>query len=622
MALRINTNGSLVIPPFECAWLPCEYELRSGVGCLSFEAKGETDVTIIFKASPGARRLQPLQRSGQPAPGGRGVVEENYTIILGSHRNRFLKFEKNNLTRCMVDNTVASQLSGKEFQRWWVDCNAGVITVGAGAPGGSVAYRWADPEPCIPSLHAVGLSCWDRHVTYRNIRMLPPVDFEALARQARQPQAIPTLLDITMASAMQHACAASICVVLDIATFLLPNTLLLYNHAVEYVARQLEQVLLQGFQAFCRLPAEALADVLAHNALALNEGRIFEAAAAWAMSPMPAGHHVGAPTSGAGATQPAGKSSLRPAADVERVMSLVKFPLMTPAQLAAVRCHAVTRAYACVAALLEEAQELTEGVMEPAPDADAAALSALVPSPGGCDAAVCGQGPLTPLVTVAAVASSSSGLAAPAVAAGPQQPGSPQKSPQVLYAVENRRLLRTPLGASSQAIARYQRRTLPLTQELMYVCDGDQNGALWFIATQVTAAARGPLCCCHPARRCCSIPHPLRMCARRHGSPPAAPQPARIARKADEGQPLKPLLPLLAPAAAQYGSSTWVNPVLAKRVEAKASSPASRVTDPKAIAGGTCPHTNFACPRYQVRAQGGHCQHAPCYCARTASCRR
>jgi hypothetical protein len=33
--------------------------------------------------------------------------------------------------------------------------------------------------------------------------------------------------------------------------------------------------------------------------------------------------------------------------------------------------------------------------------------------------------------------------------------------------------------------------------------------------------------------------------------------------------------------ATEYGRQQWVNPVLSKRVEVKASSPASRYTDPK-----------------------------------------
>lgn len=71
----------------------------------------------------------------------------------------------------------------------------------------------------------------------------------------------------------------------------------------------------------------------------------------------------------------------------------------------------------------------------------------------------------------------------------------------------------------------------------------------------------------------------------------------------------------------QYGSQSWINPLLAKRVDVRASSPTSRTTDPRAIAGRQFVRTNFAGPRYvngvplcwwQVRG----CAELSCACAR------
>jgi hypothetical protein len=45
------------------------YELRSGKGCVCFEARGETDVTLILKPTPGAKRWQPLARAASAGPG-------------------------------------------------------------------------------------------------------------------------------------------------------------------------------------------------------------------------------------------------------------------------------------------------------------------------------------------------------------------------------------------------------------------------------------------------------------------------------------------------------------------------------------------------------------------------
>lgn len=47
-----------------------------------------------------------------------------------------------------------------------------------------------------------------------------------------------------------------------------------------------------------------------------------------------------------------------------------------------------------------------------------------------------------------------------------------------------------------------------------------------------------------------------------------------------------------------YGEQGWVNPMLAKRVDVRASSPTGRTTDPRAVAGRQFVRTNFAGPRY------------------------
>jgi uncharacterized protein YkuJ len=114
---------------------------------------GENDVTIIFKPQPGAKRWQHLERQQQPAGGDRIAIEDNYTVILGSHRNSKLKFEKNGETvkevpfyattqkiievrTCMltiiedrlsmqVQNVPGSNVSAKTFKSCWVNYSTG-----------------------------------------------------------------------------------------------------------------------------------------------------------------------------------------------------------------------------------------------------------------------------------------------------------------------------------------------------------------------------------------------------------------------------------------------------------------------------------------------------------------
>jgi hypothetical protein len=56
---------------------------------------GETDVTVLFKAAPGSRRWQ----HGTSLA---GEGDSGYTVILGSHRNRCLKIERDGQTCAQV----------------------------------------------------------------------------------------------------------------------------------------------------------------------------------------------------------------------------------------------------------------------------------------------------------------------------------------------------------------------------------------------------------------------------------------------------------------------------------------------------------------------------------------
>lgn len=78
---------------------------------------GDNDVTVLLKPQSGSRRwqhvadapasqqrqaaLQEAQQQQQQQERG-SPVERNYTVILGSHRNSCLKFEKDGELCCMV----------------------------------------------------------------------------------------------------------------------------------------------------------------------------------------------------------------------------------------------------------------------------------------------------------------------------------------------------------------------------------------------------------------------------------------------------------------------------------------------------------------------------------------
>lgn len=441
----------------ECAWLAGpEYTLQDGAGCVCFEASAENDVTVIFKPTPGARRWQPMKRQDGMAGAGASMVEDNYTVILGSHRNSCLKFEKNGHTCCMVDNVVASRVSSKEFQRYWIDYNNGTITVGSGAPGSDISHVWVDPGTVIPSIKHVGLSGWDKHVRYRNIYVAPPVDICKLTKPvADDAVCIPSLHSEAMTVVQATIDASSVCTVAEVAYLLLPNTRTLYHACLDYIAYNFKEVVSADGEhkhTFSLLSAVILADLLVRDKVGATEQAILDAVLLW--------------TQYGQADQSVG---YRPYSEVEQVLSLIRFPIMQPPELQAVFEHPASRHYPGLQSLVDEAVSLQTAA---------------------------------------------------------EQQGSVANS---FYSVENRRIVKT---GDARTSARFQRRKMPFCKELMYVFDGDQNGVIWFIATQ-------------------------------------------------------------------HGSQPWVNPVLARRVEVKASSPASRYTDPKAVVGGKFPRTNYAGPRYE-----------------------
>ena len=119
-----------------------------------------------------------------------------------------------------MPNAPGAKLSSSSFTRYWLNYDRGSISIGMGEPGEHLCYCWADPDPienirfagaslaphphaalrsvcsavlCLvwlpalhdqhaavfsdylltPPLHRAGLSAWDKHVGYRNLRMHP-----------------------------------------------------------------------------------------------------------------------------------------------------------------------------------------------------------------------------------------------------------------------------------------------------------------------------------------------------------------------------------------------------------------------------------------------------------------
>lgn len=95
------------------------------------------------------------------------------------------------------------------FTACWINYSAGCIAVGTGPVGSSLSYVWQDAEPAIADIQHIGLSCWDRHVSYRDVQLLPalpPAQLQALQMQLQQQQqAAAAVQQQLQASAQPHS---------------------------------------------------------------------------------------------------------------------------------------------------------------------------------------------------------------------------------------------------------------------------------------------------------------------------------------------------------------------------------------------------------------------------------
>lgn len=85
----------------------------------------------------------------------------------------------------LVSHVQATGLPGctvttDAFTACWINYANGCIAVGTGPVGSSLSYIWHDPEPAIADIQHVGLSCWDKHISYRNVQLLPALPQQLL----------------------------------------------------------------------------------------------------------------------------------------------------------------------------------------------------------------------------------------------------------------------------------------------------------------------------------------------------------------------------------------------------------------------------------------------------------
>ncbi|KAJ6414333.1 hypothetical protein OIU84_007031 [Salix udensis] len=156
----IEEKKFLTVAPFQCAWRKDLKFREAGRGCVAFDAFAHNDVTLVFREKVGSQHYH-YKRDNSP----------HYTVILGSHRNRRLKIEVDGKT--VVDEEGVALCCSSTFQSYWISIYDGLISIGKGRyPFQNLVFQWLDSKPNC-SVRYVGLSCWDKHVGYRNVNVLP-----------------------------------------------------------------------------------------------------------------------------------------------------------------------------------------------------------------------------------------------------------------------------------------------------------------------------------------------------------------------------------------------------------------------------------------------------------------
>ncbi|GAB2215913.1 hypothetical protein Droror1_Dr00023676 [Drosera rotundifolia] len=150
----------LTVAPFECAWREEMRFREAGRGCVAFEAFAHNDVTVVFREHVGSQSYH-YKRD----------TSSNYTVILGSHRNKRLRIEVDGQT--VVDVEGVGLCSSSRFQSYWIGIYDGLISIGKGRyPFQNLVFQWLDANRKV-NVQYVGLSSWDKHVGYRNVSVMP-----------------------------------------------------------------------------------------------------------------------------------------------------------------------------------------------------------------------------------------------------------------------------------------------------------------------------------------------------------------------------------------------------------------------------------------------------------------
>jgi hypothetical protein len=232
-----------------------------------------------------------------------------------------LHLQATGLAGCTVDS--------RSFTTCWISYSHGSIAIGTGPAGSNLSFQWQDAEQPIPGIRHIGLSCWDKHVSYRNVQLLPPLaaaQLQQLAQQQRQEQGrllqlqrqvqlqeqqqqeqqeqaapndscksskvevaaaaaaleakllqtchVPSLLQLVMDSVASSVAPAAVCHVLQLSELLLPRTQQLYEAAVQLAGGWFGLLVQQHLDDLAGLSVDVMADIL-HEPLLVRQLKVY-----------------------------------------------------------------------------------------------------------------------------------------------------------------------------------------------------------------------------------------------------------------------------------------------------------------------------------------------------------
>lgn len=346
-------------------------------------------MTLILKPQCGSRRWQHIRKIGSDtSEPNNSVVEHNYTVILGSHRNSCLKIEKDGELCYLARSLPSLRLSPTVFRKFWLSCDAQSLSIGTGEPCVENTHcRWIDDQ-FSKDVKFIGLSAWDSHVGYRNIRVHPAVDFSKQADwllyswsmpkdgkaawgsegggKRSQTDAshleghsnVPMLVDISAHAVLSLITLETLCTVLAVTEGLVFSemTVGLRQRALQQLARHFSSVAnLDIFkEGFTALGTNTLCELLQHEDLVCNEKLLLDTVVEWAKA------RTTSISSWEHDCQDEFnleiKRESRLLGEIEVLLPFIRFPLMTEEELRAVEADSFLQSSLLMRELIMEAR--------------------------------------------------------------------------------------------------------------------------------------------------------------------------------------------------------------------------------------------------------------------------